>query len=372
MRLRGDSRRSVPRPLPGPALADAAWSASRRAWWPVCRGSRTRGYIGRPGGAAVGGPVSAAAATPWLRDALRLVRSCQRRSTLPGRSHTRSSGRGPRPSRVGMPPHQALVCSRARSGSACLWPAAVSPPSLSGSQCTVTGLLRQGHAPSGGGTAPGLARAVGLDVSAMVPSACAPQPMGRAWRMHGPTGATVAGCGGTASSGARRSGARSRRSLGAPPCTRSSTTPSGTPVCAAARGPVSAAADATSPLDCPREQLGCQATFLPPVGSATRLNRCCALPHLSAPRGGTAVGTGAAALCPCGSFLWRCQAGCGAGGLRSQAWRGRRLAAPVGTTCPHTPRESLRSAVGRMVFSYRAVCRGPCRPVLPRNPRMPA
>jgi hypothetical protein len=77
----------------------------------------------------------------------------------------------------------------------------------------------------------------------------------------------------------------------------------GTPVCAAARGPVSAAADTASPLDCPRRPLGCQATFLPPVGSATCANNRCALPRPSAPRGGTAVGTGAAALRPCCWFL---------------------------------------------------------------------
>ena len=59
----------------------------------------------------------------------------------------------------------------------------------------------------------------------------------------------------------------------------------GTPVCAAARGPVSAAAETASPLDCPRALLGCQATFLPPVGSATRSNSRYALPHRSAPQG---------------------------------------------------------------------------------------
>ena len=78
---------------------------------------------------------------------------------------------------------------------------------------------------------------------------------------------------------------------------------SGMPVCAAARGPVSAAADTASPLDCPRRPLGCQAMFLPPVGSATRANNRCALPRPSAPRGGTAVSTGAAALRPCHRFL---------------------------------------------------------------------
>src|SRR5438552_9584590 len=35
------------------------------------------------------------------------------------------------------------------------------------------------------------------------------------------------------------------------------------PVGAAARGPVRAAADTALPLDCPRGPLGCQATFLP-------------------------------------------------------------------------------------------------------------
>ncbi len=50
----------------------------------------------------------------------------------------------------------------------------------------------------------------------------------------------------------------------------------------------------------------------------------------------------------------------------------RGLACSVGAPCPHTPRRSLRSMVGRVVFYCRAVCRGPCRPVLPRNPRMPA
>ena len=40
-------------------------------------------------------------------------------------------------------------------------------------------------------------------------------------------------------------------------------------------------------LDYPRALLGCQATFRPPVGSATRSNGRCALPHLAAPRGRT-------------------------------------------------------------------------------------
>ena len=58
-----------------------------------------------------------------------------------------------------------------------------------------------------------------------------------------------------------------------------------------------------APLDCPRARLGCQATFRPPVGSATRSNRRCALPHLIAPQGAHKEGTGAAALCPCRWFL---------------------------------------------------------------------
>lgn len=76
----------------------------------------------------------------------------------------------------------------------------------------------------------------------------------------------------------------------------------GTPVCAAARGPVSAAADAASPLDCPRGPLGCQAMFRPPVGLATHSNGRCALPHLAAPQGAHKEGPGAAALRPCHHF----------------------------------------------------------------------
>ena len=77
----------------------------------------------------------------------------------------------------------------------------------------------------------------------------------------------------------------------------------GTPVCAAARGPVCAAADTAPRLDSPRALLGCQATFRPPVGAATRSNRRCALPYRSAPQGAHKEGTGAAALCPCHCFL---------------------------------------------------------------------
>ena len=91
--------------------------------------------------------------------------------------------------------------------------------------------------------------------------------------MNGPAGAIVAGCGVTASSGARRSGARSPRSPGAPPCTRSPTI------------------------------LGC--------ACADRCSR--------------------------GSW---------------SRWRACRVVAAR----PHAPRRSLRSAVGRTVFYYRAVC----------------
>jgi len=66
----------------------------------------------------------------------------------------------------------------------------------------------------------------------------------------------------------------------------------GMPVCVAVGGPVSAAADTPAPLDCPRLALGCQATFRPPIGSATRSNGRCALPHLHAPQGAHTEGTG--------------------------------------------------------------------------------
>ena len=77
----------------------------------------------------------------------------------------------------------------------------------------------------------------------------------------------------------------------------------GSPVCAAARGLVRAAAETAPPLDCPRARLGCPATFRPPVGAATRSNSRCALPSLIAPQGAYTEGTGAAALCPGHWFL---------------------------------------------------------------------
>src|SRR4029453_5405695 len=52
----------------------------------------------------------------------------------------------------------------------------------------------------------------------------------------------------------------------------------GTPVSAAAREPVRAAADTAPSLDCPRARSGYQASFLAPVGSTTRSNSRCALP----------------------------------------------------------------------------------------------
>ena len=48
---------------------------------------------------------------------------------------------------------------------------------------------------------------------------------------------------------------------------------------------------------------GLPGDVLAPVGAATRSNRCCALPHLTAPLGAPKAGTGAAALCPCRGFL---------------------------------------------------------------------
>jgi hypothetical protein len=66
-------------------------------------------------------------------------------------------------------------------------------------------------------------------------------------------------------------------------------------VCAAARGPVRAAAETAPPLHCPRLAPGCQATFWSPVGAATRSNGRCALPYQLAPQG-TQEGTGTAAL----------------------------------------------------------------------------
>src|SRR5262249_29740465 len=77
----------------------------------------------------------------------------------------------------------------------------------------------------------------------------------------------------------------------------------GMPVCAAARGPVSAAADTPLPLDCPRARLGCQVPFRPPIGSATRSIGRRALPPLIPPQGAHKEGTGAAAFCPCHDFL---------------------------------------------------------------------
>ena len=77
----------------------------------------------------------------------------------------------------------------------------------------------------------------------------------------------------------------------------------GTPVSAAARGPVRAAADTASPLDCPREPLGCQATFWPPRRLGNALEQRLRLPSPIRPPRGTVLSTGVAALCPCYYFL---------------------------------------------------------------------
>jgi hypothetical protein len=113
---------------------------------------------------------------------------------------------------------------------------------------------------------------------------------GRAGRKPTPPSSTAAPC-----------GTPPRRGLRGVQATQSSRTSSdkGMPVCAAVGGPVRAAAATTSPPHCPRLTLGCQALFRPPVGSATRSNSRCALPHLIAPRGAPKAGTGAATLCPC-------------------------------------------------------------------------
>jgi hypothetical protein len=81
----------------------------------------------------------------------------------------------------------------------------------------------------------------------------------------------------------RRRGAASAASRPPPACARA--VRKCVPVSAAARGPVRATAETAPLLDGPRERLGCQATFLHPVGSATPSNRCGALPHLAAPGG---------------------------------------------------------------------------------------
>ena len=75
------------------------------------------------------------------------------------------------------------------------------------------------------------------------------------------------------------------------------------PVCATVRRPVRAAAATAPPLDCPREPLGCQATFWPP--SARQRARTDAVPCLpnTLPRRLTKKGTGTAVRCPCRSFL---------------------------------------------------------------------
>ena len=77
----------------------------------------------------------------------------------------------------------------------------------------------------------------------------------------------------------------------------------GTPASAAARGPVSAAAETASPLDCPRAQLSCQVISGPP--SARQRARTDTAPCLPSPppQGLKKEGTGSAALRPCRWFL---------------------------------------------------------------------
>jgi hypothetical protein len=79
-------------------------------------------------------------------------------------------------------------------------------------------------------------------------------------------------------------GAPPRRGLRGVQATKSSRTRgrNGVPVCAAVGGPVSAAADTTSPPDCPRLTLGCQATASGPL-SARQRARTDAAPRLPSP-----------------------------------------------------------------------------------------
>ena len=116
----------------------------------------------------------------------------------------------------------------------------------------------------------------------------------------------------------------------------------GTPVCAAARGPVCAAADTAPRLDSPRRLLGCQATFRPPVGAATRSNRRCALPYRSAPPGGAQ-----------GRHRRRCA-----------------LPVPLLPLTPHPPQGALRIAALLEVAWLRHSCRRSVA-ALPRRPGLP-
>jgi hypothetical protein len=110
---------------------------------------------------------------------------------------------------------------------------------------------------------------------------------------------------------------------------------------------------------------------LAPVRAATPGTHGVRGAHEQDGHGGLAASAGRRA---CQAALGSRHCACrGTGCARSCLTRcGRGLACSVGATCPHTPRRSLRSMGGRVVFDCRAVCRGPCRPVLPRNPRMPA
>src|SRR5262249_47521251 len=136
----------------------------------------------------------------------------------------------------------------------------------------------------------------------------------------------------------------------------------GTLVRAAARGPVSTAAATPSPSDCPAgrwaarrcsdpRRLGNALAWTlrlasppcPPGGTHGRYRRRAALPVplvLAAPHPPGHWQTAAAGLCVPKT-----------GGARACLTRCRRgLAGSVVAACPHTPRRSLRSAVGRTVF----------------------
>ena len=77
----------------------------------------------------------------------------------------------------------------------------------------------------------------------------------------------------------------------------------GTPVCAAARGPVSAAADTASPLDGSRGRWAARQRSCPLWEGHARSNgRCACTPPIRPPRD-QKESTGAAALCPCHGLL---------------------------------------------------------------------
>ena len=120
----------------------------------------------------------------------------------------------------------------------------------------------------------------------------------------------------------------------------------GTPVCAAARGPVCAAADTAPRLDSPRRALGCQATFLAPRRRGNALEQMLRLAFTDPPpRGRTrkapAPLRSARATASChppspsrGGFAARCAPGCRSIGL---LLAGLCAAAPAGQSARETP-----------------------------------